>query len=711
MLAHNESMIEQYNDYHSHRLPTTPLKGKAAFLDKWPEKAVKMLDFKTLLEEEGIRSTYGITGFGLALGKASNILALDIDTDDEEIIKLCPRSPLVKRGKTGETRFFKYDENIKNFPRRQGGMDYFVEILNDGKQTVMPPSIHPDTGKPYFWLSPDTLPNFDIDQLPNLDISFLKQVKQVCERKIKESKTKEAEKSNPKDNKTSGRNNACITFITKEFYNGARDFNKLATKLVRFDLEQHSSNPLFNDEEEIKKGSTPTQKALILINNVAKTNLESIEAKEKGLPKIEILTDSQDDDDDTYLSIQETKEEIIYPTPPEGAMRDLYEYILQHSRKPSEQISLAMSLCFFGTILGNKYSMSDTYTNLYALVLAPTGGGKTEAIKILKHVLRAGDFDSVKITEGSYTSGKGVLQGLMKHPIQLRIIDEAQEMFKTMSGDASGWQSQASKLCALWSAGGQLFQDVQLKESGKKDEKDFIDSPQLNLISFSQPKVFKNFINETLIENGFFPRNIFFVQKTFIKKKNTVRNSVHLPNPPSRILDVIFKASKNTMFPAQINVKNDVLDVFEGISNYFEDICESKHYNDEIYALETRAFEQITRIAIVSAVCRQQQCIEEVDLMFAYSLVKASIATFYAYTSDVDAHTDFSHLNLVDAIKRYLKSNPKGVPVRDLKRRFRRTKPQVFDSAFKRMVEIREIFVESVETEAGRKSVFAHLRK
>lgn len=699
MLAHNESMIEQFNEYHSYGLPTTPLMGKKAFLKDWPKKAEKMLDFESLEKSEKMVFSKTTTGFGLVLGKASNLIALDIDTDNDEIKKLCPLSPLVKRGRTGETRFFKYDPRIKNFPRNQNGIDYEVEILTDGKQTVMPPSIHPDTKKPYFWLSSDTLPNFDIDQLPMLDISFLKEIERI--KKINTIANNALAKA--------GRNNACISFITKEFYNGERDFNKLAIKLMAFDLQHHSSNPLFNDEKEIK-GNTATERALRLIHNIAKTNLASIEEKDRSLPKIEFPIDTQDDDDANDF-IDEMKEEIIYPTPPDGAMRDLYEYILQHSRKQSEQIALAMSLCFFGTIFGNKYSMSDTYTNLYALVLAPTGGGKTEAIKILKHVLQAADFDFVKITEGSYTSGKGVLQGLLAKPIQLRVIDEAQEMFKTMSGDASGWQSQASKLCALWSAGGQMFQDSQLKEGGKKEDKDFINSPQLNLISFSQPRIFRSFINETLIENGFFPRNLFFVQKTFIKKKNTVRNSIYLPQPPLRVLDVIFKASKNITFPAQVSVQNDILDVFNGISDYFETICETKFNNDEVYALETRAFEQITRVAIISAVCRQKQVIEEVDLMFAYSLVKASIATFYEYTSDVDAHTDFTHLNLVDAIKRYLKGHPAGVRLRVLKRRFKRTKPQVFDYAFKRMMDIGEVIVESLPKTNKEKSALVRLRK
>jgi len=42
-----------------------------------------------------------------------------------------------------------------------------VEILTTG-QTLLPPTIHPDTGVPYYWLTKDTLFNTAINHLPTL---------------------------------------------------------------------------------------------------------------------------------------------------------------------------------------------------------------------------------------------------------------------------------------------------------------------------------------------------------------------------------------------------------------------------------------------------------------------------------------------------------------------------------------------------------------
>ena len=43
-----------------------------------------------------------------------------------------------------------------------------VELLLHGTQSVVPPTIHPDTGQPYRWLTPDTLEDTPLGDLPEL---------------------------------------------------------------------------------------------------------------------------------------------------------------------------------------------------------------------------------------------------------------------------------------------------------------------------------------------------------------------------------------------------------------------------------------------------------------------------------------------------------------------------------------------------------------
>ena len=43
-----------------------------------------------------------------------------------------------------------------------------MDLLAYGRQTVLPPTIHPDTGRPYAWIDEGSLVDTPLDQLPEL---------------------------------------------------------------------------------------------------------------------------------------------------------------------------------------------------------------------------------------------------------------------------------------------------------------------------------------------------------------------------------------------------------------------------------------------------------------------------------------------------------------------------------------------------------------
>jgi hypothetical protein len=108
-------------------------------------------------------------GVGVAIDQTLKVI--DIDTEDQElnaaILDVLPDSPVKKRGNRGFSAFYKGSEAItsRKFKR---GKDSIVEILAHGAQTVVPPTMHPDTGKPYEWLTSDTLIDTSTHQLPEL---------------------------------------------------------------------------------------------------------------------------------------------------------------------------------------------------------------------------------------------------------------------------------------------------------------------------------------------------------------------------------------------------------------------------------------------------------------------------------------------------------------------------------------------------------------
>lgn len=142
-------------------LPIIPLcpNQKNPIIKEW-SKYCNELPSEELIDKW--KSSYPDSNIGLCLGSASKMIAVDIDK--EEALSLAPLSPIVKKGAKGETRFFKFNGE-EQFKRHDIG----IELLSSGSQTVMPPSIHPQTQKPYEWLQF----NCNWDELPNLDPKFV----------------------------------------------------------------------------------------------------------------------------------------------------------------------------------------------------------------------------------------------------------------------------------------------------------------------------------------------------------------------------------------------------------------------------------------------------------------------------------------------------------------------------------------------------------
>ena len=113
----------------------------------------------------------GDSGIGVVGGKASHgMVAIDIDTDDiaikTAIVKVLPATPVKKVGAKGETAFY-YGPDIT--ASRSWNIDgkRVCDLIADGRQTVLPPTPHPNTGAPYRWVG-DSLDSYDPDELPFL---------------------------------------------------------------------------------------------------------------------------------------------------------------------------------------------------------------------------------------------------------------------------------------------------------------------------------------------------------------------------------------------------------------------------------------------------------------------------------------------------------------------------------------------------------------
>lgn len=129
-------------------LPVIPCNGKRPVIRNWQRFCESMPDPK---EQSDWLDRYPGHNIGLPLGQASGYCVVDIDTEDQSEIAAVkatlPASPLERVGKKGSAIFYKFNRE-KSF-----SIAGKVDFLSTGKQVILPPSIHPETGMAYRWIA------------------------------------------------------------------------------------------------------------------------------------------------------------------------------------------------------------------------------------------------------------------------------------------------------------------------------------------------------------------------------------------------------------------------------------------------------------------------------------------------------------------------------------------------------------------------------
>lgn len=141
---------EHATEYFRLGFPVIPVEGKVPAISGWTQYCRRM---PTSLEFDEWTKQFPDHNIGLCLGPAARLTAVDVDSDESSVriafFHTLPKTPLIKRGLKGFTAIYRSDEvpsTAVKLNRR-----HLVDILGDGRMTVLPPSIHPK-GMTYEWV-------------------------------------------------------------------------------------------------------------------------------------------------------------------------------------------------------------------------------------------------------------------------------------------------------------------------------------------------------------------------------------------------------------------------------------------------------------------------------------------------------------------------------------------------------------------------------
>lgn len=465
-----------------------PCRGKRPLVKDWQQYANRLPSEQ---EFDAWNAAYPGANIGLVLGPASNLSAVDIDTEEPAVHAAVPPSNVIRKGKKGEVRFFRYSPIIQSLKKHDVG----VEVFSSSGQVILPPSIHPETKQPYLWTHGDLL-----DERPETTLDSVAWLSALGHADLAQAPG------------LPGRNNKLKEIVTAVLVRG-EPTEKASREAYQYDLENHSPRLFLDPKEAVYKGTGELAAKLAADDFTLSVARSLVKARQISLsdplPEIPLIVDFGGNAEKTEKPQQDT----VLPLPePTGLMREIRDLIIADSYRANSMLAYGASVAFLGALFSNRFCAGEIWPNVYVLNIAPSGAGKSIPQGTLKRVLyECGELSNLT-TRGLYKSGVAIAEGLQSNRERFDIIDEASEIFRQIKFGRGERGDIEKTLCELWSAGPTQF--LNSVAAGRADTGTCW-NPCVSILGSTTQDAFRQSVNRGLMENGLLPRFLIFEERGY----------------------------------------------------------------------------------------------------------------------------------------------------------------------------------------------------
>ena len=452
------------------KIPPAFMKGWDKFSEKLP----------TEQEIETWGNTAPASNLAIVCGKASKLVCIDIDDDNLLASPFIPSSPLTRRGKKGEARFFQWEPWMTNFSIK-GKIDFMA----NARYMLLPPSIHPDTNKPYEWTG------YFKEAVPYEEVPKLFQEQLV-----------EMQKNISIDrvNELAGRNNKLKEMASAGLFS-YKSKDEVAAEILEYDLINHHP-PLFNDKNETYFRKTGNEKAaaMLFVENIARTVSKVIQP----LPETPAVQITRLLDDKT--------ESIFVPVPRTELLMKLQSTTLSYGTHYNEVIALSASLAAMSMLVANRFVLDTkwhrTPANLYLLALAPSGTGKNVVKQCLSNLFPRADTIS-----GYHKTSASFIEQLSQKREMMMLAGEMSEALSSMKNSKDPHSSSmCENLCDVFTSNDSIFYPAMSLAAKNNKVSPSIRNPYLTILGTTTGSGLEQNTNKYLVEKGLLPRFLFLKQ-------------------------------------------------------------------------------------------------------------------------------------------------------------------------------------------------------
>lgn len=635
------------------RLPT---EIETAIWSKWPDAGVCVaLDYK--------------------------LKVIDIDTDDPELMaavrSVLPDTEVKKRGAKGFSAFYRGSQAIVSQPFNVGKVRV-VDLLCHGRQTVLPPTIHPDTGLPYSWVSGETLENVDIDSLPVLPDNIAELIAealaplgyeppneyQVSEgdgdtiwRDINDTALLNFDRwvpalKLPETRRSGGGYRAIAEWRGVEKPNlsfhkdgitdwGAGDSHTpINVVMLAFRCDLYTATQWLIEQLGYKRpvDSDGFDVAGFVARSQARQTTVAPEIPLQP-PEPAAPVDFVDEKPAAVLRVAKNGIDPWDVSKQGGLLQEITTWILDTARVPVPEFATIAALAFLGAFYGRRYvTPTELGLNVYLIGIAGPGFGKDHprrAIEMLGHMSKMPWL----IGPNDVTSDSSIEKTIRRRPCFVMPWDEVGVLFQSMTGkSAASWARTIRKsLLELFSRSTSLWTGKEKADEKQDSSGDPVWYPTVSLLGFSTPTEFYAGITEANFGDGFLAR------LTLINadKRPNRKEGKSVLKPPAELINALKAAVDTAPVFGQFNnaAIRDPKSMPEMYQAGWTPEAKKRWQWIEQWQLDTmeerpesegfvgRTAEQTLKIATLRACSRNatRPRVELEDIEWAYSIVQRSI--------------------------------------------------------------------------------------
>ncbi|MCE3602617.1 bifunctional DNA primase/polymerase [Massilia sp. P8910] len=534
-----------------------------------------------------------------------------------------------------------------------------------GIQDVLPPTVHPDTGRPYEWAGAG-----DYQSLPSLPASLLALWQSLSTTEMRANSPRTAARGTIAEG---GRNDTLFKL------GGDLASLKLPIETIEAALLLENSNrcapplPVAEVRAIARSASTGSRGAK------AAADAETAAAEQAAL-----LTHATGVVANA-LSKNTPQHDALGARLPE-VMTAIIEWCNANARTVQPAFALCTALASCSGVLARDFTgAAGAHTNLYNVAIGPTACGKENALRTVAQIITA--YDATRLA-GVPASDGGVLAAMKRNPASVFVIDEIGEVLKSIFDvKAASYKALiGTTFMELYTKGGQAYRGKEYAQqtgaSGRPRED--IYSPNPSILGATTATTFYDGMNSAAINSGFLPRMMVFRAPDTIPLPNTAYAPSAIPELVTTWLGAV--SARVAQHRHAIKEKGDLISVasdqYLPIDVPYSDAAKALFSAEQIKIVHrrnagidtlesnmlSRTVENAGRVALTLALAKDPWALEVSAECFidAMGIVNQSNSAFIA---DIRANLfDSTHAKLeskvLEKITQYF-ANKNGKPITD----------------------------------------------